>query len=101
MRKKNSVAILNEYIKAYEKKMKADEQLNEVKKDVVKYVLENGNKLEYKKYKMTVQYSTTYNYSSLASEIKEALAKQKKIEELNGDAIIKTITPYIKLIKDK
>jgi len=44
------VPVLNKYIKAYEKKEKANEALNAIKKEAIKYVLENGNKLEYKKW---------------------------------------------------
>jgi len=50
---------------------------------------------------VAIQYSTTYDYTTLANEMKEALTRQKKIEELNGDAFIQTVTPYIKLIKEK
>lgn len=101
MEKKSSVSVLNQYIKAYEKRMKADSALNNIKKEVIKYVLENGNKLTYKKYKVAIQYSTTYDYSPLANEMKESLVRQKKIEELSREAIVRTSTPYIKLTKDK
>lgn len=101
MSRKNSIAMLNAYIKAYEKKMKAEESFNEVKHEAIEYLLQNNIKLEYKKYNISILYSTSYNYSLLASEMKEALLRQKKIEELNGTAIIKSSIPYIRMSKNK
>lgn len=101
MRKKSSVLVLNKYIKAYEKKVKIDDTLNAIKEEALSYLLENETKLSYKKYKVAIQYSTTYDYTHLANEMKEALVRQKKIEELNGDAVVRTSTPYIKLTKNK
>ncbi len=94
-----NIKVLNNYIKAYEKQKKAQEELEKEKELAIKYLKENEseNKLNYKGYNITLCEKKTYNYSTLAKEMNEAYLKQKKLEEISGEATIKNISNYIRL----
>lgn len=99
-----NIVELETFIKAYNKQNQAEEELDKAKKVAVAYLQRNINKYDRIKYKncyLTLCDKKTYIYSSIAEEMKEALSKQKKIEELSGEATLKKCTDYIRLNKAK
>ncbi len=102
--KSKTISELERFIKAYDKQKKAQAELDESKAAALEYLKNNFNKydkLKYKKCYLMICDRKTYNYSQLAVEMGEAFSKQKKLEELSGEATIKNITDYIRVDKEK
>lgn len=95
---------LEAFIKAYDKQKQAQAELDSAKLIAIEYLqshVDSSNKIKYKDHYLSLCERNTYNYSELVDEMLEAMKKQKKLEELNGEATIKTSTEYILLNKIK
>ncbi len=95
-----NIAQLEAYIKAYNKQKQAQAQLDKAKKAALSYLKNNiseNEKIKYKECHLTLCNKKTYTYSPLATQMSEALSKQKKIEQLSGEAKLKISTDYIRL----
>ncbi len=93
---------LEAFVKAYYKQKQAQEELDRAKKVALRYLKSKINKYDKLKYKtcyLTLCDRNTYSYSEIVDKMTEATKKQKKIEELNGEATLKTSTDYIRLDK--
>ncbi len=96
--KTTNIKILDDYIKCYQKEKEVKAKLENAKLKVIEHL--KSNDLENTKYKgklISLCEKKTYTYTQVAIEMAEAASKQKKIEELSGDAKLKNTTEYIRL----
>ncbi len=93
-----NIKILNDYIKAYDKAKETEKLLSENKMKVIQYLEDNSNsKLKYKDKTFVLCKKRNFLYSDLVIEMQEAVSKQKKIEEMQEEAKVKSITKYIRM----
>lgn len=100
----STIKELEAFIKAYNKQKEAQAELDNAKTIALEYLqnhISKYDRLKYKTYEFSLCERKTYNYSQLAIEMGEAYDKQKKLEQISGEATIKTATDYIRLNKIK
>ncbi len=100
--KAKNIKCLDDFLKSYQKQKQAQEALDYAKLKVVNYLQDNELKnISYKSKLFSLCEKNTFEYSQLVKEMSEAAYNQKKIEELSGDAKLKSTTNYIRLSEAK
>ncbi len=101
-KKSSKIKELDDFYKAYDNVKKAEATLNENKKAIIKYLQDNElKKHTYKGRQVSLCEKKSFTYTDKVEKMSEALSKQKELEELSGDATIKSTTDYIRLSEVK
>jgi len=99
---KKNIKALDDFIKAYKKQKEVQAVLNEKKEKLLEHLKDNDlNSTTYKNKLFTLCEKKTFEYSRKAKDMANDTAKQKKIEELSGEAKVKSISEYIRLSESK
>ena len=91
-----NIKALDNFIKAYDKQKQAQENFEATKSDAIEYLKNNHGKIIYKGRTLTLCEKRSYEYSELVIQMAEATLKQRKVEELTGDAKLKSTSNYIR-----
>ena len=92
------IKVLDDFIKAYDKQKEAQAILDSTKENLLKHFKDNDLiSTTYKHKLFTLCEKKTFDYSRKVKDMSNDTAKQKKIEELSGDAKVKNISEYIRL----
>ena len=97
-----NIKTLDDYLKAYDKQKQAQAILDQAKENAIAYMKKSAlEKIEYKNKLFSLCEKKTFSYSQLAVEMSEAYTTQKRIEEITGEAKLKSTTNYIRLADKK
>ena len=91
--KAKKIKVLDDFLKAYQKQKEAQAILDSTKENLLKHLKDNDlNSTIYKHKQFTLCEKKTFDYSRKVKDMSNDTAKQKKIEELSGDAKVKSIS---------
>jgi hypothetical protein len=98
--------LLNRYLELKSKLAELEEELEQLKPAVFDLTddlaRENGEKFfAHNGFIFQAQHRTTYNYSASIAALEQQLREQRKREEANGTATIKSQSGFVRVSQDK